>query len=69
MCAIGNAKGKLEKHQEQNIGVCDDLSNLVPFEAIILHAGLVASNSIDGVNALLFIKKSCSVGGVWKKDG
>lgn len=66
---IGNAKRKLEEHQEEDIGIRDDLSNLIPLEVVVLHSSLVASNSIDRIDALLFIEESCSGRSIWEKDG
>jgi hypothetical protein len=68
MGTIGNAKGKLEQHQKENIGICDDLSNLVPLEVIVFHASLVTSDSIDRINALLFIEEARSTGSVGQKN-
>ncbi|KAI6774066.1 hypothetical protein HG531_000915 [Fusarium graminearum] len=65
---IGNAKRKLEEHQEEDIGIRDDLSNLIPLEVVVLHSSLVASNSIDRIDALLFIEESCSGRSIWEKD-
>jgi hypothetical protein len=69
MCTVGNAKGNLEDHQEQDIGILDNFADLLPLEAVVLQASLVTSDTIDGINALLLIEETGVVGSVGEEDG
>lgn len=68
MCTVGDAEGNLEDHQQKDIGILDDLADLLPLEAVVLHASLVTSNTIDGINTLLLVEKSCVVGGIGEEN-
>lgn len=68
MGTIGNAKRQLIDHQQQHVGILDNLADLIPLEVVVLHAGLVAADSVDGLDSLLFIEEACFIGRVGKEE-
>jgi hypothetical protein len=69
MGSIRNTECELKEHQQQHVRILDNLPDLLPLEVVVLHTSLVTSDSVDGINALLFGEKSCVVGGVGQEDG
>jgi hypothetical protein len=69
MSTVGDAESNLKDHQQEDIGVLDDFADLLPLEAVVLHACLVTSNTIDGIDALLLIEEARVVGGIGEEDG
>lgn len=41
---------------------------MFPLEGVIFHASMIASDSVYGFDALLFIEKSCFLRGVWEEN-
>lgn len=68
MGTVWNTKRQLIDHQQQHVGILDHLADLVPLEVIILHAGLVAADSVDGLSSLWFIEEARFVRRVGEKD-
>ena len=68
MCTVRNTKRYLEKHQEQDIGISNDLPDLIPLPAIALHTGLVTSDTVHGVDTLLLGEEAGAVGCVGEED-
>lgn len=68
MSTVWDAKRQLIDHQQQHVGILDHFADLIPFKVIVFHPGLVAADSINGLDSLLLIKEACLVRRVGEKD-
>lgn len=67
--SVGNAIGNLEEEENPNFVVRQCLPHLVPLNSIVLHTGLVGSDSLDGIGALFWLQESCGGRRVREEEG